>query len=170
MSALRSTNVKNTHVAVPFATRSGSVEMSQKNFMNRNATMSNMEQMKNMYKHSIHASQVNVNKPAQASKAESIAVDTEPVFQISGQQEEIKRVGGENYVDRSVDITPENIMASIQEFYEEFKHNEGRQKIMAEINRKALMGWIALETASFAKPAFAEGNPPQGTVSYTTFL
>jgi len=113
MSALRSTNVKNTHVAVPFATRSGSVEMSQKNFMNRNATMSNMEQMKNMYKHSIHASQVNVNKPAQASKAESIAVDTEPVFQISGQQEEIKRVGGENYVDRSVDITPENIMASI---------------------------------------------------------
>jgi len=35
----------------------------------------------------------------------------------------------------------------MQEFYNEFKSNEGRKKIIEEFNKKALMGWIVLTTA-----------------------
>lgn len=51
VNSFKSSNVKNTFVAAagPFKGRSGSVEMSQKNFMSKNAAMNNMEQMKNMY-------------------------------------------------------------------------------------------------------------------------
>ena len=76
--------------------------MGQKAFMHKNSTvnMNNMEQMKNMYKNQMYASTANVNKMTQI---ESNVVEAEPTtFEISGQQEEIKQVGGENYVDRSV--------------------------------------------------------------------
>jgi cell division protease FtsH len=65
----------------------------------------------------------------------------------------------------------------MQEFFEEFKNNEGRQKMMAEFSKKAITGWIVLQTAlNTPMPAFADGEiatkmaAPGGTVSYTTFL
>lgn len=70
-----------------------------------------------------------------------------------------------------MEITPENIMSSIKEAFENFKKEGSTQKFVEEFNKKALMGWIALETMSMpayaAEPTIA---PPAGTVSYTNFL
>lgn len=128
-----------------------------------------MEQIKDMYKSTINtsATQKNMNKSVVQNNAE------QTTFDISGQQEgqHIQYVGGQDYHSKTMEITPENIMSSIKEAFENFKKEGSTQKFIEDFNKKALMGWIALETMNM--PAYADEPtiaPPGGTVSYTNFL
>jgi len=128
-----------------------------------------MEQIKDMYKSTINTSgtQTKLNKSLIQSNTE------QTTFDISGQQEgqHINYVGGQDFHNKAMEITPENIMSSIKEAFENFKKEGSTQKFVEDFNKKALMGWIALETMSMpayaAEPTIA---PPAGTVSYTNFL
>ena len=68
------------------------------------ANGNNMEQSVNMQKFG------GKNKYVQETKTQASLAEAENQFQITGEKEQIKQVGGENFMDQSVELTPENIL------------------------------------------------------------
>lgn len=85
----------------------------------------------------------------------------------------------QNYMDRSVEITPETILNSVREAFEEFQNNKERRESMRNMFTQMAAGWVSVSTlVGGASMAFADEvsgivqtiPPPQGVISYTTFL
>ena len=89
-------------------TRSGSVGMRQRMMMSRNESAVNVEQSVNMTKFGGKTKKAALEtKPVQATLA-----NAETQYQITGEQkqEHIQQVDGVNFMDQSVELTPENIL------------------------------------------------------------
>jgi cell division protease FtsH len=94
--------------------------------------------------------------------------------------------GGKNYMDKSVEITPENILSSVEEVYHGYKTDKGtREAILGLFRRLATGAWVPVASLlGGARMAYAADESglataaadvaakysPAGNVSYTTFL
>ena len=58
-----------------------------------------------------------------------------------------------------MDITPESILASIKEVFDEYKTSDAKKRLWDDMNKYVLAAWIALQTVGMtAQPAFADGD------------
>lgn len=110
----------------------------------------------------------------------------EQQFQITGDKEDVEMIaGGKNYMDKSVEITPENILSSVEEVYQEYKTDKGTREAILSLFRKLATGaWVPASLLGGARMAYAADESglataaadvaakysPAGNVSYTTFL
>ena len=103
----------------------------------------------------------------------------EQQFQITGNKQEAEFVAGNNYMDKSVEITPENILNSVREVFEDYKSNPAHRELVRNMFKQLTTGWVSV-SALFGASGMAyaadqivqtaSGYMPQGNVSYTTFL
>ena len=61
---------------------------------------------------------------------------------------------GDSYMDKSVEINADTILSNVRQVINHIKQNPP----LAELNKKLIMAMVALQTASVASPAFAEGD------------
>lgn len=145
-----------------------------------------LEEAKNLFRgqgesvQRLRTAHVNIIDPKDLEKAEQ-------QFQITGEKEEAEMIaGGNNYMDKSVVITPENILSSVEEVYQGYKTDKGtREAILGLFRRLATGAWVpvasllggarmayAADESGLATAAAeaATNYSPAGNVSYTTFL
>lgn len=103
-----------------------------------------LEQAKNMYSgkrdnvQKLRTAHVNIMDSKDLEKAEQ-------QFQITGETKEAELIAGNNYMDKSVEITPDNILSSVEEVYHEYKTDSGTRNAIRNIMRKLATGaWIPI--------------------------
>lgn len=82
--------------------------------------------------------------------------EAESQFEITGQKQQISQVESETFMDQSVELTPENIMSTLKQMFDDFKSNTDMKNFADKWNKKAILAWIAVDTLlKTPQPAFA---------------